>query len=288
MELTVLGSGTSNGVPVIACNCKICRSINPKNKRYRASVYIHTNDDKYILIDIGPEFRLQAIKYKVKKLDTLLLTHSHADHLHGIDDLRNFSSVCYKRTEANAYFFDAPPIPIYTNQTTIKDLQNRFGYFFFTPKEGGGHAKVELQEATNSFYIGQTKITPIPMLHGHLETTGWLLTELDKNKNPQSIAYLTDCSAISDESIQLIKENCGTLKHLIIDALRIKEHSTHFNYHQAMEAAEKIGAQQVWFTHMTHYDGHTATKKYIKQHLSDFPKLTKKVKPSYDGLKIKI
>ena len=287
MQLRVLGSGTSNGVPVIACQCKVCRSLNPKNKRNRASVYIRTEDNKYILIDIGPEFRLQALKYQVNQIDALLLTHSHADHLHGIDDLRSYSSVCFKRTEANASFFDAVPIPIYTNQGTIKDIENRFSYFFVPPKEGGGHAKVQLIEAKESFNIGKTKITPIPMMHGHLQTLGWLLTE-EKNGKPQSIAYLTDCSYISQESIDLIHKNCGQLKVLIIDALRVKEHSTHFNYLQAMETAEKIGAQKVYFTHMTHHDGHEETKKYIKKHLKEFPKLTKKVMPSWDGLLIKI
>lgn len=289
MKLTFLGSGTSNGVPVIACDCKICRNHYPKDKRNRASVYIQTNDNKFILIDIGPEFRLQAVKHRIKKIDCLLLTHSHADHLHGIDDLRSFSSMCFKRTEANASFFDAPPIPIYANKTTIDDVQSRFGYFFYTPKEGGGHAKVQLNEvSTESFMIGETKITPIPMMHGHLETIGWLLTEKNQNGEAQSIAYLTDCSYISDESIQLIHQNAGTIQHLIIDGLRIKPHSTHFSYLQAMEAAEKIGGNQVWITHLTHHNGHKETKKYLKDHLKDFPKLTKNISPAWDGLVLKI
>lgn len=288
MELTFLGTGTSNGVPVIACNCKVCKNHNPKDKRYRASVYIHTNDNKYILIDIGPEFRLQAIKHKIKTIDALLLTHSHADHLHGIDDLRSFSSMCFKRTEANAHFFDAPATPIYTNKTAIDDVTVRFNYFFNIPKEGGGHAKVELKEVSSeSFMIGNTMITPIPMKHGHLDTTGWLLTETDSSGNKKSIAYLTDCSYISDESIQLIKNNCGTLEHLIIDGLRIKPHSTHFSYLQAMEAAHKIGAKQVWITHLTHHNGHNETRKYLKKHVNDFPGLTKHISPAWDGLKIK-
>lgn len=288
MELTFLGTGTSNGVPVIACDCKICRNHNAKDKRYRASVYIHTNDSKYILVDIGPEFRLQALKHHIKKIDSLLLTHSHADHLHGIDDLRSFSSISFKRTEANAHFFDAPATPIYANSTTLKDVSLRFNYFFNVPKEGGGHAKVELKEVSNeSFMIGETKITPIPMMHGHLETTGWLFTEKDNQGKEISIAYLTDCSYISEESINLIKENCGDLQHLIIDGLRIKPHSTHFSYLEAMETANKIGAQNVWLTHLTHHNGHKETKKYLKEHLKDFPNLTKNISPAWDGLVIR-
>lgn len=281
MKLTFLGSGTSHGVPVIACDCAVCKSKNPKDKRNRASVYLHTDDDKYILVDIGPEFRIQAITYGVKKVDALLLTHSHADHLHGIDDLRIFSADCYKRSDKNASIVDAPPIPVYTNTQTIKDVEVRFGYFFHHAKEGGGHAKVTLTDATESFTVGDTTITPIPMEHGSAKTTGWLFTE-----NGKSLAYLTDCSFISEDSFELIRKNKGRLVHLIIDGLREKEHSTHFCFLQAMEAAEKIGAEQVWLTHLTHHHSHEETAAYIKQHLKDFPKLTEKVEPAWDGLEL--
>lgn len=288
MELTFLGSGTSHGIPVIACNCKVCKSKNPKNKRFRSSAYIHTNEDKYILIDIGPEFRMQCIKNNVSKIDALLLTHSHADHLHGIDDLRIFSMDLWKTpdTEEAKKKLAAPPIPIYTNKQTIGDVEVRFDYFFKHPKEGGGHAKVELHEANNTFDCCGLKITPIPMMHGSLPTTGWLLTESGQNGEKTSIAYLTDCSFISDESIKLLKENCGNLQHLIIDGLRIKEHSTHFSFLQAMECANKIGAQNVWITHLTHNHSHHQIKQYLTSHKKDFPNI-KKISPAWDGLVIK-
>lgn len=285
MKLTFLGTGTSHGVPVIACDCPVCCSENPKDKRNRSSVYIQTNDDKFILIDIGPEFRIQAVKYGVKKVDCLLLTHSHADHLHGIDDLRIFSCDSHFRTEKNAAIIDAPPIPIYANQATIDDVNARFSYFFKHAKEGGGHAKVDLQKPEGTFVFGATEITPIPMMHGHLETVGWLLTETVDGKR-QSIAYLTDCSFISDESIALIREKCGTLKHLVIDGLRIQPHSTHFSYLEAMAAAEKIGGEKVWFTHLTHHHFHTETEDYIKEHIAEFPKLSRDLQPAWDGLVI--
>lgn len=281
MKLTFLGTGTSHGVPVIACDCPICKSTNPKDKRNRSSAYIHTDDDKYILIDIGPEFRIQALTYNVRKVDALLLTHSHADHLHGIDDLRIFSADCYKRSEKNASFVDAPPIPIYTNEETIKDVEVRFAYFFHHAKEGGGHAKVNLIEAKQNFNIGDTVVTPIPMLHGHTHTVGWLLTE-----NEKSLAYLTDCNFISDESFELISKNKKRLVHLVIDGLRVQEHSTHFSFLQAMAAAERIGAENVWLTHLTHHHSHEETLLYVKEHLKDFPNLTKNVSPAWDGLEL--
>lgn len=288
MKLTFLGTGTSHGVPVIGCDCSVCKSTDLHNKRYRSSVYIQTNDDKYILIDIGPEFRLQAIENNIKKIDSVLLTHSHADHLHGIDDLRIFSCSMHKVPEDKRSLaqYYAPPLPVYTNQKSSDDILNRFGYFFTPVKEGGGHAKVELNVVNKSFYIGTTQITPIPMMHGHLETTGWLLTEKLANGTKNSIAYLTDCNYISDESISLIKANCGNLKHLVIDGLRIKPHSTHFSYLEAMKASNKIGAEKVWFTHLTHNESHNQTTDYIKEHLHEFPELQKcvSVLPAYDKL----
>lgn len=287
MKLTFLGTGTSQGVPIISCNCKVCRSLSKKNKRFRSSVYVQTNDKKYILVDIGPEFRLQAIKYKVNQIDALLLTHSHADHLHGIDDLRSYSCDCFKRTATNSDLFDAPPIPVYTNEKTIKDVQNRFGYFFVHPKEGGGHAKVSLNIADKPFFIGETQITPIPMMHGKLPTLGWVFTSTSNNNQKESIVYLTDCSFISDESINLILSTSGNIKHLVIDGLRIKKHSTHFSFLEAMETAAKLNPHQVWITHLTHHHSHLETSKYLNKHKNTVG-LKCKIAPAYDGLILKI
>lgn len=293
MKLLFLGTGTSHGVPVIGCNCDVCKSSDPHDKRFRCSAYVTTASDKNILIDIGPDFRSQALAYNISRVDTLLLTHSHADHLHGIDDLRIFSCDLSESDLKNKKLkpeskrkYDAPPIPIYTNKNTIKDIEKRFDYFFRHCREGGGHAKVELINAKSTFETFGIKVTPIPMLHGHLETVGWLLTE-----NGKSIAYLTDCSFISDESIQIIKENCGILEHLVIDGLRIEDHSTHFSFMQALEAAEKIGAKHVWLTHITHSTSHSKVILYIDDVLETFPEkfknlnnIAESVQPAYDGL----
>ncbi len=300
MILTFLGTGTSHGVPVIACDCAVCKSTDPHDKRTRSSAYIKlnsdNNDSKYILIDIGPDFRTQALRENIRQIDAVLLTHAHADHLHGIDDLRNFSCIMSKKPEnPQNEKYDKPPIPIYTNKTAEWILKGCFPYLFSEKAEGGGHAKISVIEQTQSFFIdetGNTEITPIPMKHGSLETTGWLLTE-KTSEGPRSIAYLTDCNFISDESIALIKEKSrlsdgGRLVHLVIDGLRIKEHSTHFNFLQALEASSKIGGENVWFTHLTHNSSHIQTAAYIEEHRAEFPGLAavRSILPAYDGLVI--
>ena len=291
MKLTVLGSGTSHGIPVIACDCPVCNSPDPKDKRYRSSVYIETDEGKFILVDIGPEFRLQALENKIKKVDVLLLTHSHADHLHGIDDLRIFSAAMYKKPEhaKSLEQYNAPPIPVYANQSTLDDITTRFAYFFADVKEGGGHAKVELRKADKTFDFFGTQITPIPMMHGHLPTTGWLFSHKKADGKVHSIAYLTDCNFISDDSIRLINENCGILDHLIIDGLREKPHSTHFSFMEALEASDKLFPKNVWMTHITHEKSHKDIIAYLKENKKSFKNLKDiEVQPAYDKLVLEI
>ncbi len=297
MKITFLGTGTSHGVPVIACDCAVCHSSDPRDKRLRSSVYIQTEDNKHILIDIGPDFRTQALRENIREIDAVLLTHSHADHLFGIDDLRNFSCIMSNKPEnPQNEKYDRPPIPFYTNHTAAEHLKHCFGYLFSEHAEGGGHAKISLHEITSTepFSLGNTSITPVPMMHGSLETTGWVLTEkTEKAGKPSvhSIAYLTDCNYISDESIQLIHKavsasDQGRLTHLVIDGLRIKEHSTHFNFLQALEASAKIGGEHIWFTHLTHNSSHEETAAYLAEHRADFPDLeaAATILPAYDGL----
>ena len=297
MKLTFLGTGTSHGVPVIACDCPVCKSSDQHDKRTRSSAYIESTtqngDKKFILIDIGPDFRSQALRENIRQIDTVLLTHAHADHMYGLDDLRNFSCIMSKKPEnPQNEKYNKPPIPIHTNKSAAAMLRQCFPYLFSEKAEGGGHARISVLEEKSVFTVGDLEVTPIPMMHGSLETSGWLLTE-NCPEGKRSIAYLTDCNFISDQSIELIhkasyRDQGGRLVHLVIDGLRIKEHSTHFNFLQALQTAEKIGGEHIWFTHLTHNSSHTETAAYIEEHRGEFPGLANalSILPAYDGLTI--
>ena len=295
MKLLLLGTGTSHGIPVIGCDCAVCKSMDKQDKRFRAAAFFTTDAGTNILIDVGPDFRMQALEHKINKVDMVLLTHSHADHLHGLDDLRVFSCDMWKKPDNPAALkqFTAPAIPIYTNDATIRDLTYRFAYFFIPVKEGGGHAKVELKEAKKPFVVDEVTITPIPMMHGHLETVGWLFTKTGEDGKKHSIAYLTDCNFISDEAIDLLKKQAGldeggALEELVIDGLRIKPHSTHFSVLESMQAADKIGVKNMYITHMTHNSSHVEYTDYMREHQKEFANITGVAAPAYDGLELEI
>ena len=293
MKLLLLGTGTSHGVPVIGCDCAVCKSSDPHDKRWRASALFTTAAGTNILIDVGPDFRMQALEHKINKLDMVLLTHSHADHLHGLDDLRIFSCDMWKKPENPAALkqFNAPPIPIYTNESTIRDLTYRFAYFFVPVKEGGGHARVELKEASKPFVVDEVTITPIPMMHGHLPTVGWLFTRTEPDGTKKSIAYLTDCNFISDDAFELLQKAAGigsggVLEELVIDGLRIKPHSTHFSILEAMQAADRIGVNNMWVTHLTHNASHKEYCDYMKEQKAELPGIKGSAEPAWDGLEL--
>ena len=293
MKLLLLGTGTSHGVPVIGCDCAVCKSSDPHDKRWRASALFTTAAGTNILIDVGPDFRMQALEHKINKLDMVLLTHSHADHLHGLDDLRIFSCDMWKKPENPAALkqFNAPPIPIYTNESTIRDLTYRFAYFFVPVKEGGGHARVELKAASKPFVVDEVTITPIPMMHGHLPTVGWLFTRTEPDGSKKSIGYLTDCNFISDETFELLQKAAGigsggVLEDLVIDGLRIKPHSTHFSILEAMQAADRIGVKNMWVTHLTHNASHKEYCDYMKEQKAELPGIKGSAEPAWDGLEL--
>ena len=290
MKLLLMGTGTSHGIPVIACDCYVCKSTDKRDKRYRSAAFFTTDKGSELLIDVGPDFRMQALEHNIKKLDAVLLTHSHADHLHGLDDLRIFSCDMWKipeNPEALAKY-NAPAIPVYTNASTIQDLSSRFAYFFMPVKEGGGHARIELKEAAKPFVVDEVTITPVPMMHGHLETVGWLFTRTESDGSKKSIAYLTDCNFISDETFELLKTNGGEILELVIDGLRIKKHSTHFSVLEAMQAADKIGVRNMWVTHLTHNSSHVEYQQYMNEHKNEFSGIKGTAAPAYDGLEFEV
>jgi len=314
-----MGTGTSHGVPVIGCDCKVCQSKDKKDKRLRCSAYIENlnepssiNSFTSIVIDVGPEFRIQALNTNIKRLDGVLITHSHADHCHGLDDVRIFShtrpdqfknghkieafdsNVCYQNYPLET---EGPGIPIYANENTIDDLKFRFAYVFNHKYLGGGLPKLNLLSCKDFNYknpieIGSLNIVPISMLHGSLPTSGWLI---NPKNSANSIAYLTDCSFISDDSIEVLRKfnsNGKVIEHVIIDGLREKPHSTHCSFEEAMSYADKIGAKHTWLTHMSHTKLHTEIQDYIDERLHKFKNLSQIIKnsgsvsPAYDGLEL--
>lgn len=294
MKLVLTGTGTSHGVPVIGCNCKVCTSTDPRDNRMRCGAWIF--EPASILIDVGPEFRLQAIRHGIRNLDAVLITHSHADHLHGIDDLRVFS---------HTRSFDGGNVPkdnetkgdglrIYSTSKSTRDIIHRFDYIFKPVKEGGGKPKIKMDSIEqfsekNPLVVKGVEIVPVMLKHGSLDDAGYMFTQTYGGKK-HSIAYLTDCSFIDENSFALLERNRENLECLVIDALREKMHSTHFSFDQALEAADRIGARNTYLIHMSHDLSHVEIERYVDDRIEKYPNLAKARKsggyvgPAWDGL----
>jgi len=229
MKITLLGTGTSQGVPVIACNCDVCLSSNTKDNRLRSSVMIEV-DDINLVIDTGPDFRQQMLREKVEKVDAVLFTHSHKDHVAGMDDVRAFN---------HRWKVD---MPLYCNQVTSDALKLEFPYIF-SGFNYPGIPKVSVNIIENkSFCISKTTIQPIEVLHYKLVVFGFRI---------KNFVYLTDVSEISEKE----KEKMKGADLIILDALRKKPHISHFNLEQALALLEELKPKQALLTHISHYMG---------------------------------
>jgi phosphoribosyl 1,2-cyclic phosphate phosphodiesterase len=245
MKLVVLGSGTSHGIPVVACDCPVCRSEDPRDKRMRASLYIKGERGERVVIDTGPEFRLQAIRAGIHRLDAVFLTHSHADHIHGLDDLR---PLCYEQ-----------PLPVYGNFPTLKELRERFSYVFKQTQQGGGKPRITLMAAQDPVKIGGLIFTPVPIKHGVLDILGWKISQQEGDQREPAV-YLTDVSHIPQTSLDLIQGPAA----LFIGGLRARPHETHFTFDQALETAQRLGAKQTYLTHICHEHSHRDIEDYCR------------------------
>lgn len=274
MEFEILGSGTSHGIPVIGCACPVCASLDPKDTRYRASGLLRTQKDSAVLIDAGPEFRLQALRAGITGLGALLVTHAHADHIHGLDDVRIFT---HQRD-----------LPVYAAPPVIEEIRERFTYVFKNTQAGGGKPRLKLipVEPGKPFLLGDTGIEAIavPILHGELGIYGWRLGDM---------AYLTDCSAIPESSRPLLEG----LSTLVIDALRERPHTTHFCFAGALEEILRIGPARAYLTHLCHDFSHAEVIRWIDEWKeraetsaegSRFFAEGKKIEPAYDGLRFTV
>jgi phosphoribosyl 1,2-cyclic phosphate phosphodiesterase len=262
MKLIILGSGTSSGIPVIGCGCPVCQSEDPRDKRMRASFYIEGDGEERAVIDTGPEFRLQAIRAGITRLDALFLTHAHADHLHGLDDLR---PLCYER-----------PLPVYGNPQTLQELRERFSYVFKKTQQGGGKPRITLIAAPGPVRLGGLDFTPLPVKHGSLDILGWKISR--PGKPAETAVYLTDVSRIPPETQALIRRPAV----LCIGALRRRPHETHFSFDQALNTARELGAKQTCLTHICHEHSHKDIMDYCRafREKSDY---SGTIEPAYDG-----
>lgn len=250
MKIKFLGSGGSLGVPQIGCECEVCTSTNTKDRRTRASVFLSI-ENQNILIDCGPDFRSQALQLPFQKINAVLVTHEHYDHVSGIDDIRPYN--CFG------------DIDIFTNQHTVDILKKRMPYCFSAYKYPG-IPQINLHAVESPFNINNIEVIPINILHYKLPILGYRI---------QNIAYLTDVKFLPEEEFGKLKG----LDILILNALRHEEHISHITLEEAIELSKRIGAKKVFFTHMCHQIGlHEEIEKTLPENMH----------LSYDGLEIDI
>ena len=252
MIITFLGTGTSQGVPVIGCNCEVCASPDPEDKRLRSSVHILANGLS-IVIDTGPDFRQQMLRENIKELDAVLFTHHHKDHVAGMDDIRSYNFLLRKT------------IPVYANDTTREQLVKEFEYVF-EPNGYGGGPKVIINEIDGGpFYLKDLEIIPIEVLHDKLLVYGFKIGDF---------TYITDANYISDKELEKIRGS----KFLVLNALQKKPHPSHFTLEEALDQIRKINPVQAYLTHISHNMGlHREVSKILPGN----------VHLAYDGLKLK-
>jgi phosphoribosyl 1,2-cyclic phosphate phosphodiesterase len=259
--LTFMGTGTSMGVPTLGCDCAVCTSADPHDRRLRPSVLLRWREgerERVVVIDTGPDFREQALRNKLTRVDAVFYTHSHADHILGLDDLRPLSFTAFR---------EGGPIPLFAAGETAKVLEHIFDYTFSRQATYPHRARVTLEPLPEHGPVSLhgVEFQPVPIMHGEMKIIGYRFG---------SVAYLTDVSAIPERSFALLEG----LDTLVLSALRHKPHATHATVEQALGWARRIGARQTWFTHIAHELGHEETNRTLPDG----------VKLAYDGLSVPV
>lgn len=251
MKFTFLGTGTSQGVPVITCDCEVCKSLDFRDKRLRASIHLEVNDQSWV-VDTGPDFRMQMLQASVKKLDAILYTHEHKDHTAGLDDIRPFN------------FAQKKDMPIFGRKQVLEQIKTEFAYVFSAKKYPGVPQIETIEISDHPFEISGIKILPLPVWHYKLPVYGFRIADF---------AYITDANAIPDETMSRLRN----LDVLVLNALQNAPHISHFTLEEAIEMAKRIGAKRTYFTHISHRLGlHEAVESNLPEGIF----------LGYDGLQI--
>ncbi|MGE0043561.1 MAG: MBL fold metallo-hydrolase [Vicinamibacterales bacterium] len=252
VRVTFLGSGTSHGVPMIGCTCATCRSDDPRDTRLRPSIHLQVEGGPSILVDTSTDLRQQALRAGLVRVDAILFTHSHADHIMGLDEVRRFNAV------------QGSAIPIWADAFTASELRRTFSYVFDPPAQlGGGIPQVALHTIDGPFEAAGVPVTPVPLMHGTRPVLGFRVGPF---------AYLTDCSALPAAAWPLLEG----VELLVLDALRHRPHPTHFTVAQALDVVGTLAPRRAWFTHICHDLPHAATNATLPDG----------VELAYDGLVI--
>lgn len=257
LAITFLGTGTSQGVPFVACDCPVCLSEDPRDKRLRSSILVEA-DGVAFLVDTTPDLRAQALRHGLRRLDAAIFTHSHTDHVAGFDDLRRFCELADR------------PMPVYASPHTMADLRRAFYYAFDGQHAFRNYVRPDPHEVTAPFEIGAVEIAPAEVPHGKMLVYGYIFARGGR----KLAAYFSDCHHVPAAIVEQIRE----IPVLIIDALRHEPHPSHLSLNEALDVVAAASAQRAYLTHIGHDLGHAETEKLLPPH----------VRLAYDGLRIDI
>jgi len=253
---TFLGTGTSQGVPMLACECVVCRSEDPRDRRTRSSVYVEGPEGAFV-IDTGADFRSQCLREGVKRVDAVVYTHAHADHVMGFDDLRPFCR-------------PGEMLPVYASAPTMADLQVTFRFAFNGENRYPTYIHPDPRIIEGPFHLGGLELVPVPLPHGRVTVFGYVL----RRGGEALVAYLSDCKEVPESVTPLL----AGVRHLVVDALRHRPHPTHMSVEEALAVVARVRPQQAWFTHLCHELGHGETEAALPPG----------VRIAYDGLKLEL
>jgi phosphoribosyl 1,2-cyclic phosphate phosphodiesterase len=255
LQLTFLGTGTSVGIPVIGCDCPTCHSSDPRDQRLRCSIHLRTPEAQWV-VDTGPDFRTQCLRAGIRHLDAAIYTHPHMDHLTGFDELRRFT------------IGEHEEMPIHATPACLEVLQRMFVYAFNGENRYRGYLKPAPRPISGPFHLGETHITPLPVLHGKVETIGYLFTRHGR----KLCAYIPDAKTITDEAMKAM----DGVDTLILDGLRRTPHPTHMSFEEAIAISQQLQPRQTWLTHI----------QCEISHARDDATLPPGIHLAYDGLQL--